>query len=213
VNRIGCGLLKRPHPQTYALLLADTWNSRRVANNPSAARRGWPLEFAGEAPAVSGNGIRRTGTRLFLLLEPLDRGSLRLGCRPKLEGAFTLVAGTLRSCCPFAAGYDTGINSGSNLPGRQGAKIMCCGNNRAVFSQTRVSAPTGRAAKTPPAFATRQRSNVAYFEYTGKTAITVRGPMSGTTYRFAAPGARVIVDLRDGQHLEAVPNLVRVRSL
>jgi hypothetical protein len=90
---------------------------------------------------------------------------------------------------------------------------MCCGNNRAAFSQTRVSAPTGRAVQTPPAFATRQRSNVAYFEYTGKTAITVRGPISGATYRFAAPGARVIVDLRDGKHLEAVPNLVRVRSL
>jgi hypothetical protein len=90
---------------------------------------------------------------------------------------------------------------------------MCCGNNRAVVSQTRVSAPKGRAVQTLPEFATRQRSSVAYFEYSGKTAITVRGPISGTTYRFASPGARVIVDLRDGKHLEAVPNLVRVRSL
>jgi hypothetical protein len=89
---------------------------------------------------------------------------------------------------------------------------MCCGNNRMSISQTRVAAPTGRPLQTSPLIATRQRTSSAYFEYTGKTAMTVRGPISGTTYRFPAPGARVTVDLRDSRHLAAVPNLVRVGS-
>ena len=89
---------------------------------------------------------------------------------------------------------------------------MCCGKNRTAVSQTRVSS-TGRTVLTSPAFATKQRSSSAYFEYIGKTAMTVIGPVSGTTYRFAATGGRVTVDLRDCAHLAAVPNLVRVRSL
>ena len=90
---------------------------------------------------------------------------------------------------------------------------MCCGRNRTAVSQTRVSAFAGRAVQTLPAFATGQRSNVAYFEYTGKTALTAVGPVSGARYRFATPGSRVAVDLRDRKHLAAVPNLMQVRSL
>jgi hypothetical protein len=90
---------------------------------------------------------------------------------------------------------------------------MCCGNNRTAVYQTRVASPTGRAVQTSAAFGIRQRSSAAYFEYTGKTAMTVMGPVSGTRYRFAATGDRVTVDLRDSKHLAAVPNLVQVRSL
>jgi hypothetical protein len=90
---------------------------------------------------------------------------------------------------------------------------MCCGKTRTAVSQTRVSFPPRRAVQTSPAIAIKQRSNAAYFEYTGKTAMTVMGPVSGTTYRFVAPGSRVAVDLRDSQHFAAVPNLVAVRSL
>ena len=90
---------------------------------------------------------------------------------------------------------------------------MCCGKNRTAVSQTRVASPAGRAVQTSPPFATRQRSNTAYFEYTGKTALTAVGPVSGMRYRFASPGSRVAVDLRDRKHFAAVPNLVQVRSL
>lgn len=90
---------------------------------------------------------------------------------------------------------------------------MCCGKNRTAVSQTRVSSPAGRAVQASPALAMRPRSNAAYFEYTGKTAMTVMGPVTGATYRFAAPGSRVTVDLRDWKHVAAVPGLVRVQSL
>ena len=64
-----------------------------------------------------------------------------------------------------------------------------------------------------PASAIKQRSSVVYFEYTGKSAMTVVGPISGMTYRFPAPGSRAAVDLRDHRHVAAVPTLVQVRSL
>jgi len=90
---------------------------------------------------------------------------------------------------------------------------MCCGKNRIAVSQPRISSPVRRAVPTSPAFATSQRSSVTYFEYTGKTAMTVLGPISGMRYRFPAPGSRIAVDLRDQKHLAAVPNLLQVRSL
>jgi len=45
------------------------------------------------------------------------------------------------------------------------------------------------------------------FEYIGRTALTVIGPGSRTTYRFDKPGARVMVDTRDRPSLNAVPML------
>ena len=89
---------------------------------------------------------------------------------------------------------------------------MCCGKNRTGISQT-TSSTVSRAVQSPPAFLMGQRSSTAYFEYTGKTAMTAMGPLSGRTYRFVSPGCRLEVDLRDCRHLAAVPNLVRIKSL
>jgi hypothetical protein len=50
------------------------------------------------------------------------------------------------------------------------------------------------------------------FEYTGHTAMTAVGRITGRPYRFASPGARVIVDRRDRMSLEAVPNLRLIKS-
>jgi hypothetical protein len=50
------------------------------------------------------------------------------------------------------------------------------------------------------------------FEYVGRTALTVTGPLSGQRYRFAAPGARLLVDGRDAFALATVPVLERVRD-
>jgi hypothetical protein len=55
--------------------------------------------------------------------------------------------------------------------------------------------------------------SVAYFEYTGKTAMTVLGPITGITYRFSGPGRRMAVDLRDRQSVAAIAQLHEVRGL
>jgi hypothetical protein len=89
---------------------------------------------------------------------------------------------------------------------------MCCGRNRTMI-QMRTPASASRTERPPAAFVGRQRSNVAYFEYTGKTALIVVGSISRNRYRFAAPGSRLAVDLRDRKHLAAVPHLVPVLSL
>ena len=49
------------------------------------------------------------------------------------------------------------------------------------------------------------------FEYTGATGMTVRGPITGRTYRFNGPGLPVDVDGRDAPSMMAVPKLRRVR--
>jgi hypothetical protein len=54
----------------------------------------------------------------------------------------------------------------------------------------------------PPA-----RLSRVFFEYTGRTGLTVIGPVTGRQYRFGRPGARLEVDLKDRRSLVAVPNL------
>jgi hypothetical protein len=46
-----------------------------------------------------------------------------------------------------------------------------------------------------------------FFEYVGKTGMTVTGPVSGKRYRFERAGSRVEVDLRDRRSLAGVPQL------
>jgi hypothetical protein len=43
--------------------------------------------------------------------------------------------------------------------------------------------------------------------YSGRTALTVTGPVTGAVYRFSAPGARLAVDPRDAGALLKVPVL------
>jgi hypothetical protein len=45
------------------------------------------------------------------------------------------------------------------------------------------------------------------FEYTGQTALTVVGPVSGRRYRFGQPGSRLVVDPRDRPGLAMNPKL------
>jgi len=40
--------------------------------------------------------------------------------------------------------------------------------------------------------------------------MTVTGPASGATYRFAAPGARLQIDRRDAAAIASLPNLRRI---
>lgn len=52
-------------------------------------------------------------------------------------------------------------------------------------------------------------SSAPYFEYVGKTGLTVVGPVTGRRYRFARPGAVLAVDKRDSSSMAGVPNLRR----
>jgi hypothetical protein len=90
---------------------------------------------------------------------------------------------------------------------------MCCGANRATSFQTRAASRASSAAQAPRLPGAGQRSAVAYFEYTGKTAMTAVGPVSGVRYRFAGPGSRLAVDLRDRERLAGIPGLAQVRGL
>lgn len=46
-----------------------------------------------------------------------------------------------------------------------------------------------------------------FFEYVGKTGMTVIGPVTGKRYRFVQPGSRVEVDLHDRRSIASVPQL------
>jgi hypothetical protein len=85
---------------------------------------------------------------------------------------------------------------------------MCCNQSRAAIPGVRQAGP----APGPPAGSAaplRGGAN-AYFQYLGPTAMQVRGPATGASYRFAHHGAIVGVDPRDSRAVAAVPALRRV---
>lgn len=83
--------------------------------------------------------------------------------------------------------------------------MSCCGKARQHLAQV-MATTSAEAMPAGPAL----RFSVV-FEYTGQTALTVVGPASGRRYRFASPGARVVVDPRDRPGLGQVPKLREVR--
>lgn len=91
--------------------------------------------------------------------------------------------------------------------------MSCCGKQRGQFHGI---VQTGRAFEPAPGASPQPRPTryaVVYFEYLGKTGLTVLGPITGKRYRFDGPAARVAVDLRDRLSLAAVPNLRQVSNL
>ena len=76
---------------------------------------------------------------------------------------------------------------------------MCCGNQRQQLSMARAAAPTA----APPA----RRRRTVRFRYVGATSLTALGAVTGTRYRFAAPGDELPVDPSDRRSLAAVPHL------
>lgn len=82
---------------------------------------------------------------------------------------------------------------------------MCnCGNKRMEFSQ---HAP---ADNQPPRMRTQQTIAFASYEYTGKTALTVVGNVTGKQYRFSYPGNRQNIDYRDIPGLTGIPVLKKI---
>jgi hypothetical protein len=83
--------------------------------------------------------------------------------------------------------------------------MTCCGRQRTQFQGT---------GQIPPRVDDRRRQPLARtairFEYTGKTGLTVQGPVTGKRYRFDNPGSRLLVDPQDAPSLAAVPHLRRI---
>ena len=77
---------------------------------------------------------------------------------------------------------------------------MCCGNGKTRPRGIRIVPPV-----PPPERTGTHRTST--FEYIGRTALTVFGPISGAPYRFRGPGSRFLVDPRDRSALAAVPVL------
>ncbi|MCX6360462.1 MAG: hypothetical protein NT029_11670 [Armatimonadetes bacterium] len=87
-----------------------------------------------------------------------------------------------------------------------GSNRPCCGEARRAVS---VGTPSARATVRQ---ASPDVSSSVEFEYVGATALTVDGPLTGRTYRFAEKGARLPVDGRDAFGLATVPVLRRIRD-
>lgn len=89
--------------------------------------------------------------------------------------------------------------------------MACCGGKRAQ-AQMQADPPTARPPR-PERSGSRQvlASGPPSFELVGARSLTVDGPRSGRRYRFAHPGAVVVVDARDASAFSAVSAL-RQRS-
>lgn len=78
---------------------------------------------------------------------------------------------------------------------------MCdCGNKRDSFT-----ALTGTVNN-----ATKKMWQDAWFMYTGQSALTITGYISGKQYRFSASGEQQLIDYRDASAMMTVPVLKKV---
>ena len=87
--------------------------------------------------------------------------------------------------------------------------MACCGQSRTQISRP---VPNRRAdiPALPPHLNRPAHPRTVAFQYVGKTALTVLGPVSGWHYRFNHAGAIVEVDDRDRASLAAIPNLRQI---
>jgi hypothetical protein len=85
--------------------------------------------------------------------------------------------------------------------------MSCCGRNRLAGGSPppRIATTTNGESARPPV-----RQTSVFFEYVGRTGLTVVGPVSGRRYRFDTPGSRQPVDPADKPSLAAVPLLRQV---
>jgi len=85
---------------------------------------------------------------------------------------------------------------------------MCnCGKKRSEYSQQARAGSTGTQRKT----AVKNSTGYSSFEYTGKTALTIIGNVTGTKYRFTSPGNTQNIDHLDTPGMMSVPVLRKVQ--
>ena len=82
--------------------------------------------------------------------------------------------------------------------------MSCCGQKRAAISKPVSPAPILPDRPAPNA--------VAWFQYTGTSALTVFGIATQMSYRFPHQGAVLAADVRDTMSLAAVPSLQRINE-
>lgn len=94
--------------------------------------------------------------------------------------------------------------------------MSCCGKQRQQFYSEQPGPNRNNFHTTPgnqerlagQPFSSRQ--TVVCFEYTGRTAMTVAGAVTGKRYYFDRSGSKVLVDPRDSPSVKLVPNLKQV---
>jgi hypothetical protein len=83
--------------------------------------------------------------------------------------------------------------------------MSCCGDKR-----SRIYNDPYSKIRSPDGVPDDQQAFIpanSFFEYTGATAMTVKGAVTGQIYRFEKPGALLEVDRRDASFMAGIPNL------
>ncbi len=88
----------------------------------------------------------------------------------------------------------------------------CCGNKRSDLARQNQGYAARPSGGAPLRTMVPTAAEPVYFQYTGNTALSVRGMFSWNIYRFSAPGAVIAVDRRDAASMAAVPFLKQVKS-
>jgi len=91
---------------------------------------------------------------------------------------------------------------------------MCnCGNKRNSFSQQQKNeTPKSNVQKSNVQKSLNSNMPNTNFEYTGKTALTVVGNVTGKNYRFSRTGDVQNVDHRDAPGMKMIPVLKKIYS-
>lgn len=87
-----------------------------------------------------------------------------------------------------------------------------CGKKRAQPLQTTQASRVLEPGERTSLQHRPEHDTLAYFQYVGKTGLTVIGPKTRKRYRFDNHGAVVAADPRDKRALAAVPTLREVRK-
>lgn len=89
--------------------------------------------------------------------------------------------------------------------------MSCCGKSRAQFAGTASKSGSLQAASINLAAQIPiQQAGTVTFEYTGKTRLTVIGPVTHMRYDFVGHNSRLQVDRRDSNGIAGVAALRRV---
>lgn len=89
--------------------------------------------------------------------------------------------------------------------------MSCCGRQRELLSASAPSRAPHAAGPAPVTSPARPAAGGnALFEYVGRTALSVVGPVTGLHYRFDRPGSRLPVHPADGAAMTGIPSLRRL---
>lgn len=89
----------------------------------------------------------------------------------------------------------------------------CCGSLRQRLYKKKDKAKDGVQTQSQVHDTSAKDRKEVFFQYVGKTGITVIAPISGMKYRFIGHGAVMSVDPKDLKALTNVPNLRQVRPV